>query len=298
MTVAAPRRMVDWASDIAMLAKPGITSMVLAATAIGYVVGRQGQADWVHLAGVLVATLLVGAGGNALNQYLERDTDILMRRTRNRPLPARRMQPRAVLLGGAACSALGVLALGLWANAAAAAVGVLVVITYLLCYTPLKRVSGLNTLVGAFPGALPPVLGWVAAGGPLGLQALALFLILFVWQPPHFLAIAWLYRHEYAAAGMPMLTVTDPGGASMRRQLIVYSGTLIPISLYPTVIGMTGSIYFYGAFALSAIFLAAAIAMVVRTSELTARLLFGVSITFLPLLFLLMLYDAQPTGTP
>ena len=175
----------------------------------------------------------------------------------------------------------------------AGVVGVLVVVTYLVCYTPLKRYSGLNTLVGAIPGALPPVLGWVAAQGRIGIEAAALFLILFIWQPPHFLAIAYLYRDEYAKAGLSMLPVIDPTGQATRRQLIVYSATLIPISMYPSMIGLTGSVYFYGVMVLSVAFFAAALAMALRMGEGTAKLLFRVSVAYLPLVFSLMIYDSS-----
>ncbi len=281
-------------ADVLTMAKPGITGMVLLATAFGYTVGRHLHADWLHLALVLLGTLLVGAGGNTLNQYLERDVDKRMRRTQDRPLPAGRVRPVAALIGGVAASVAGVMLLGLVANLASAGLGVLVVVSYVLFYTPLKRISGLNTLVGAIPGAVPPVLGWVAAGRELGRPALALFLILYVWQLPHFLAIAWLYRQDYAAAGMPMLPVTDTTGRRTRAMIVLYSLVLVPVSLYPAMIGVAGAVYFYGALAVSGLFLLAAIAMGIRPGDGAARLLFRASLAFLPLLFGLMLYDAVP----
>ena len=281
--------------DIFALSKPRVTFMVLVATVVGYVLASRGAVDWIHLAGVLLGTLMVDWGIMAVNQYMERDTDKLMARTKDRPLPAGRMKPRRVLVLAVCVSAAGVLLLALWANLLTGLLGLMVVVTYVVCYTPLKRHSGLNTLVGAVPGALPPVLGWAAVHGSIGREALALFLILFIWQPPHFLAIAYLYRDEYARAGLSMLPVVDPSGRVTSRQLIVYSATLIPISMYPSMIGMTGALYFFGALMLSMFFFAAALAMALRTEEGTARVLFKVSVFYLPILFALMIYDA--TGT-
>lgn len=279
--------------DVFVLSKPRITGMVLVATTVGYLLAASLMPDWGILGRVLLGTLLVAAGVNALNQYLERDTDRLMARTSNRPLPAGRMRPGAVLAFALAASAIGVALLAWWANPLAGLVGALVVFTYLLCYTPLKRHSGLNTLVGAVPGALPPVLGWVAAEGHLGREALALFLIMFMWQPPHFLAIAYLYRKDYAQAGMPMLPVLDPSGSATRRQLVIYSAVLVPVSMYPSVIGLTGLFYFYGALGLSLCFLAAALGMVLWPGDLTAKILLKVSVVFLLLLFVLLLFDTR-----
>ena len=285
-------------ADALTLAKPGILGMVLVATACGYLVGRLADADWVRLGFVLLGTLMVGAGGNMLNQYLERDTDALMGRTRDRPLPAGRVQPGAALAGGVLLGLAGIAALGLVANLAAAALGLLVMATYLLFYTPLKRITGLNTLVGAVPGAIPPVLGWVAAGRPLGQGALALFLIEFVWQQPHVLAIAWLYRGDYASAGMPMLPVTDTAGLRTRAMVVLYSLVLVPVTLYPGAIGMAGAAYFYGALGVSGLFLCAALWMAWRPSDAAARLLFRASLLYLPLVFALLLYSAVPMPEP
>jgi heme o synthase len=281
-------------ADALTLAKPGITSMVLLTTAFGYVVGRHSEANWGHLALVLLGTLMVGAGGNMLNQYLERDVDALMNRTRNRPLPAGRVEPVTALAAGVALGLSGIAELGIVANLTSAALGLLVLVSYVLFYTPLKRITGLNTLVGAIPGAVPPVLGWAAAGQGLGRSALALYLIMYVWQLPHFLAIAWLYRRDYASAGMPMLPVTDHTGRRTRAMIVLYSLVLIPVSLYPTIVGLAGAIYFYGAMLASAAFLVAAVAMGIRPSDRFARILFRASLLYLPLVFVLMLIDAIP----
>jgi protoheme IX farnesyltransferase len=280
-------------SDLLVLAKLRITFMVLVATAVGYLLGAGPFRDWGFLGIVILATFLLGAGVNALNQYMERNTDGLMRRTASRPLPTGRMRPKTALACGLGASALGVIMLWWVVNPLCGMIGGLVVVTYLLCYTPLKRLSGLNTLVGAVPGALPPVLGWAAGAEELGQGALALFLILFVWQPPHFLSIAHLYREDYATAGMPILTVVDPSGNAARRQLILYSATLIPVSMYPSMIGLTGEVYFFAALALSLGFLASAAALALRQTEERARLLLKVSVFYLPVLFAFMIYDAR-----
>jgi protoheme IX farnesyltransferase len=280
-----------WTRDVLILSKPRITSMVLVVTVFGYLMAPQ-RASWVALASAMLGALLVGAGGNALNQYMERESDKLMRRTRERPLPAGRMSPQAVLTGGVGTVAAGIAVLAVGANLLAAAVAGVVVITYVLCYTPLKSRTGLNTLVGAVPGALPPVLGWASAAGSLELGALALFLILFVWQLPHFLAIAWMYRDEYAAASLPMLTVADPDGGRTRRQMVLYATLLIPVSLYPAVIGLAGRFYFFSALVLGGLFLGACLVMVARPTELTARVAMRASLIYLPALFALMYFDA------
>ncbi len=280
-------------SDLLVLAKVRITVMVMVSTAVGYVLAAGPLLDGWLLAGLLAATFLLGAGVNALNQYMERKLDGLMARTRNRPLPAGRMRPgTALLLGGLACAG-GLVWLTVGVNLMAGGIGLVVLFTYLLCYTPLKRLSGLNTLVGAIPGALPPVLGWAAGAEELGREALALFLILFVWQLPHFLSIAHLYRDDYASAGMPMLTVVDPSGGLARRQLIVYTATMIPVSMYPSLIGLTAEIYFFGALAMSLVYFAAALRMALRTSQNSARALLRVSVIYLPALYALMIFDAR-----
>jgi len=290
----AATRIPGFWGDVLLLIKPGITMLVLISTALAYRLAQSGPPTWLHLGAVLVFTFLVGVGASSLNQFIERDSDGRMARTRNRPLPSGRFRPASVLAGGLAVSAGGIAGLGLIANWLTAAVALTVTVTYVLFYTPLKQVTALNTLVGAFPGALPPVLGWAAVRGELGREAAVLFLIQYLWQPPHVLAIAWRHRNDYAAAGMPMLTVSDPSGMSTRRQVALYCAALIPLSAYPAMIGMAGGIYFYGSLFISGIYFLAAVAMAVRPSEATARLLFKVSLFFLPALLGLLLYDAIP----
>jgi protoheme IX farnesyltransferase len=278
--------------DLLLLGKPRITAMVLVATAFGYGLAPGAERSWDGFAWMMLGTFLVGAGGNALNQYIERHSDRLMRRTKARPLPSGRMSARRVLAGGTLCAAAGILILLLTANALTAAVAGVVVVTYVLFYTPLKAHSSLNTLVGAVPGALPPVLGWVAASGALAEGAWSLFLIMFVWQLPHFLASAWIYREDYASASLQMLTVIDPDGNRTRRQLVLYSALLIPVSLYPSMIGLAGPTYFVGAFLLSSAFMGVTLAMVADTGPRSAKLLLRASLVYLPALFLLMWADA------
>jgi heme o synthase len=281
-------------ADVIQLGKPRIATLVLITTALGFLLGGYGPFPWGRFAALMAGTALVAWGINALNQYLERDTDALMPRTANRPLPAGRFAPRPVLLAGCAGTAAGLALLALGVNTVAFWIGLTVAVTYVAIYTPLKRVTALNTLVGAVPGALPAPLGWAAAQGRLGQEAVALFLIMFVWQLPHFLPIAWLYRHDFRKARLAMITVNDPTGGSTRRQQLLYTATLVLISLYPVEIGMAGTTYFTGALILGALFFAAAVHMALRVTDERARLVLKVSVLYLPLLLGLLVYDATP----
>ena len=287
---AVPSRL----ADILQLGKPRITTLVLVSTALGFALGGSGPFQWLRFAALMAGTALVAWGINAINQYMERDIDALMPRTRNRPLPAHRLPPQPVLVGGIVGTLTGLAILALWLNGLAFWIGVTVAVTYVLIYTPLKRVSALNTLVGAVPGALPAPLGWAAASGSLGQEALALFLIMFVWQLPHFLPIAWLYRDDYRRARLVMITVDDATGGSTRRQLVLYTATLVAISLYPAMIGMAGTTYFVGAIVLGLAFFAAAVAMALKVSDERARMVLKVSVLYLPLLLALLAFDATP----
>lgn len=293
-STSAPQPQRGLLADIVQLGKPRITGLVLISCALGYMLGRQGSTEWMLFGAMLLATLCVSWGIHALNQYMERDIDALMPRTCGRPLPAGRMQPERVFYAGLAVTTVGlglmIVSTTLWSALVAAAV----VVLYLGAYTPLKRVSQLNTLVGAVPGALPAVLGWVTARDAVGPGAMALFLIMFVWQLPHFLPIAWLYRFDYRRAGLKMITVSDPSGASLRRQQVLYTGTLILVSLYPTLIGMAGMTYFVGALVLGAMFLAASSALAISLTDARARMVLKVSVIYLPLLLALLAYDVNP----
>ncbi|HEX9779920.1 MAG TPA: heme o synthase [bacterium] len=267
------------------LTKPRLTSLVLVTTGIGYWLGLRSLEALLELPVVVGATALVAGGANALNQWAEREHDARMRRTASRPLPTGRLTPAAAHRFGWALMVSGVAVLAVRANPLAAAVAAASAASYLLVYTPLKRVSPLCTLAGAVPGALPPVIGWAAARGELGLEAWALFLVMFVWQLPHFLGIAVLYREDYARAGFRMLPLMDGGAAATARQTALYGLLLVPVSLFPAVIGLGDTRYALSALALSVAFLAVAVAASLARTIESARLLFRSSILYLPLLF-------------
>lgn len=270
--------------DLGELSKARLSLLVLLTTLVGFLTGWHGPMDWTLLAATLVGTALSAAGASALNQWIERDLDALMPRTADRPLPARRMHPSDALLFGLLCCGSGVALLALLANAITALLSFLTIVIYALAYTPMKRVSELNTLVGAVPGALPPLLGWTAATGHASIGGWILFLILWFWQMPHFLAIAWMYKDQYALAGFKMITLRDPEGWATAWQSLIYSAGLLAVSLLPGIFGMASPLYFLAALALGAgmLFLAGDL---VRTRSLpAARRLFFASILYLPLL--------------
>ena len=284
-TAAEPQ---SWLSDLAELVKARLSLLVLSTTLVGFLLG-QGRApiSWVTLAATLVGTALSACGAAALNQWWERDIDALMRRTRTRPLPAGRMHPNDALLFGIFFSIFGVASLVL-VNALSALLAAATIVIYVLVYTPLKRVSSINTLVGAIPGALPPLIGWIAATGRASLEGWVLFAILWFWQMPHFLAIAWMYRDEYASAGFVFLTGRDAHGDATSRQTVLYSLCLVLVSLVPAFIGLNAPAYFIGALAVGAAFCALALRFAwLRTRE-AARVLFFASIIYLPLLLALL----------
>lgn len=276
------------AMDYVELSKPRITFMVMITSAGGYLLGAHGGASLLGLLHTVLGTGLVAAAASALNQWIERDTDRLMERTRDRPLPAGRMDPGTVLAFGIAVGIFGTSYLALFVNGLAAGLGLGTLLLYVLVYTPMKRVSSLCTIVGAVPGALPPVMGWAAARNDLSTGAWVLFGVLFLWQMPHFLAIAWMYREDYERGGQPMLPVLDPEGARTGRQMILYSLALLPVSLLPSVIGLTGETYFAGAFALGLAYVAASAYAAVRRTTDAARVLLRVSVVYLPVLIGLM----------
>ena len=226
-----------------------------------------------------------------MNQWLEREADGKMRRTERRPLPAGRLQPPPALVFGVTVSVAGTLYL-IWAvNLLSALLGLLTLASYLFLYTPLKTRTPLSTLVGAFPGAMPPLIGWAAAGGGIGIEALVLFAMLFLWQFPHFYAIAWMYREDYARAGILMLPVVEPDGVSTSRQVICYAALLVPLSAAPTVLGIAGSYYLAGALALSLGYLYAGVLLARRRTIPQARRLLQASIVYLPLVYILLIID-------
>jgi protoheme IX farnesyltransferase len=285
-TVSLPRAApADWLE----LAKPRITSMVVFTALVGYVSGSAGPAWTLGLAAALAGTGLVAAGASVLNQVLERDTDALMLRTRARPLPAGRVGPAEAAVLGALLTVSGLAALLWLSGPLPAAVAAATWATYLFAYTPLKRRTPLATLVGAVPGALPPVIGWAAARGSLDGGAFILFAILFLWQVPHFLAIAWLYRDDYARAGFPMLPVLDREGTFTGRQAVVHSLALLLVSLAPAAAGLAGPAYLAGAFLLGAALTLFALRLARARDLASARGLFLASVLYLPALSSLLL---------
>ena len=275
----------DWME----LTKPRITSMVVFTALVGFVTAAPSSPWSPLLAAALVGTGLVAAGASVLNQVLERDTDALMLRTRARPLPAGRVAPAAARAFGAVLTAAGLAALVGWSGPLAAAVAFTTWASYLFLYTPLKRKTPLATLVGAVPGALPPVIGWAAARGQLDAGAFILFAILFLWQVPHFLAIAWLYRDDYARAGFPMLPVLDREGSFTSRQAVVHSLALLLVSLAPAVAGLAGPAYLAGALLLGAALTVFALRLARARDLVAARALFLASVLYLPALSSLLL---------
>ncbi len=278
------------AADFVALTKPRLNLLVVASTLAGYYLGAD-RVDFGQLAATLAGTALVAGGAAAFNEILERDTDALMRRTRTRPLPAGRMRPATAAWFAAALAIGGLAVLSAGANPLAAGVAAVTLLSYVLVYTPLKSKTSLATLVGGIPGGLPPMIGWAAAAGALSAGAWVLFAVVFLWQMPHFLAIAWLYREDYARAGLRMLPVVEPDGRSTAHQVVLYASVLLPVSLAPTLVGVAGRAYFGGALVLGVAFLALGIRFARRRTSGTARRLFVGSIAYLPLLWALMLLN-------
>jgi len=279
------------AADLAELVKSRIAGMVAVTCAAGFVLGSPGGIDGALLAHALIGTALVAMAGGALNQVLEREVDARMERTADRPIPGGRIGADAALALGVLLALTGLAQLALAVNVLTALLGAATLAGYLFVYTPLKRVSSLATVVGAVPGAMPPVMGWTAARGELDAGAWALFGILFLWQLPHFLAIAWMYRDDYARGGFPLITVADPDGRRTGRQAVLWAAALVPVSLAPAALGLTGAIYFLGALSLSLTFFGVAVAFARARSHPAARRLLLVSVLYLPAILAVMLAD-------
>jgi protoheme IX farnesyltransferase len=273
------------------LVKARLTSLVLVTTAVGFYIGMRGSMDWLLLFHTLLGTAMVAGGAAALNQLIEREHDAKMHRTEDRPLPSGRLTPETVLVFGGLISATGLAYLALTVNLLTSVLGIVTLFSYVFVYTPLKRVTTLNTVIGAIPGALPPLMGWTAARGQVNVEGWSLFAILFFWQLPHFLAIAWMYRDDYARGGYVMLPIVDPDGVRTGRQAISHTIGLMAVSLFPVLLGLAGWYYCAGAILLGAIFLAAAIRFSRRLTMSAARQLFFASIIYLPLLLGLMVLD-------
>ncbi|HEX8292861.1 MAG TPA: protoheme IX farnesyltransferase [Pyrinomonadaceae bacterium] len=265
---AGPLALKGRLGAFAELTKPRITFLIVLTSAAGFCLGSKGSFDYLLLFNSLFGIALLSSGIATLNQYMERGLDARMRRTLSRPLPAGKISAGHAL-----------------------AFGLTVIVGYLLCYTPLKTRSSLSTVVGAFPGAMPPLMGWTAATGFAGAEAWALFAILFAWQFPHFLAIAWMYREDYARAGILMLPVVEPQCRITSQQIVVWSLLLVPVSLFPALLGTTGAVYFYGAFVLGILFLGTSIHAALAHTRQGARRLLLASVLYLPVLFGLMVFN-------
>lgn len=278
-------------SVLSELVKARLTALVLITTLVGYYAGSSAPLDYWKMLHALLGTALLACGASALNQFLERELDAKMRRTGDRPLPSGRMTPDAVLLIGAGLSVVGLAELIFFVNKLTAFFGAMTLISYVFIYTPLKRVTTLNTLIGAVPGAIPPLMGWTSATGELSAAGWSLFAILFLWQLPHFMAIAWLYREDYARAGFQMLPIIDPDGRKTAAQAVCHAFGLIPVSLFPSLLGVTGVVYFAGAILLSGAFFIFAFRFSRVVSAERARQLFIASIVYLPVLLGLLVLD-------
>ena len=280
-----------WLAVYAELFKARLTLLVLLTTLVGFYIGSRGRFDYWLMANSIVGTALMASGASALNQLWERTYDARMRRTRDRPLPSGRLQPQPVLVLGCVLSLCGLAYLAFSVNLLTSFIGTASLCAYLFLYTPLKRVTWLNTAVGAVPGGLPALMGWTAARGQLGAGGWALFGILALWQVPHFMAIAWIYREEYAKAGFKMLPVLDPEGKRTGRQAVNHAWALLLVSLWPFVLRIVGPIYLSGALLLGAGFLWFALQFSRQLNQSRARQLFYASILYLPLLLGLMVVD-------
>jgi len=278
-------------SVFADLVKARLTSLVLLTTLAGFYLGSRGSMNFVLMFNAIAGTALVAAGAAALNQLLERDYDARMRRTQNRPLPSGRLQPTTVMLAGGICAVAGLIYLALAVNLLTCVIGAVTLVSYLFIYTPLKRVTWLNTAVGAVPGALPPLMGWTAARGELSSEGWVLFAIVAFWQIPHFMAIAWMYREDYARAGFKMLPVIDSDGHRTSQQAIRHTLGLLFVSLCPFAFKLAGPVYLIGALVLGIVFLSCAIRFARQLSLARAHQLFLASILYLPMLLAVMVLD-------
>jgi len=283
-----PRR---FAADLWQLTKPRIAIMVLVTTAAGFLLDARLPFAWPLFLETLAGTGLLACGAGALNQWLERELDQRMERTRDRPLPANRVAESVALWLGVTVSVAGLAWLTLRVGSLPAMFGGLTLVGYLALYTPLKRITSLATIVGAFPGAVPPLMGWTAAHGELGAGAWALFGILFLWQLPHFLAIAWMYRDDYRRGGFPILTTTDATGQRTGRQALLYCAALVPVSLLPSALNLTGKVYLFGCLAVGVVFLGYCVAFATDRTRPAARRLLLASVAYLPAVLALLLAD-------
>jgi len=275
------------------LTKPRITFLIVLTSAAGFAMGSTASIDYALLSRAMFGIALLSSGIATLNQYMERDLDLLMRRTATRPLPSGKLMPWEALTFGVTLTVLAEVYLAVFVNPLTGLLGLTVIAGYLFAYTPLKTRTTLSTMVGAFPGAVPPLIGWAAIRGDISLEAWVLFAILFLWQFPHFLAIAWMYREDYGRAGILMLPVVEPDGRVTGQQIVVYTLMLLPVSLVPTLLGMAGKVYLYGAIILGLLFLYSSLRAAFSKSRQEARRLLLASLIYLPLLFILMVINSK-----
>jgi protoheme IX farnesyltransferase len=273
------------------LTKPRITLLVSLTAAAGFCLGSIPGIDYGRLVNLVIGIAVLCSGSSALNQYIERDLDKLMRRTESRPLPSGKLSASRALVFGSSLCVTALLYLALFLGWFTALLGVLTLMSYLFIYTPLKTKTTLSTFLGAFPGAMPPFIGWVAARGQVTVEAWILFGIIFLWQFPHFLAIAWMYRDDYARAGIKMLPVVEPDGRVTAQQILSYTLLLLPVSLMPAIVNLTGSIYLVGAILLGLGFLYFSVRAAIAKSPWQARRLLLASVLYLPALFGLMVLN-------
>ena len=272
------------------LTKPRITFLIVLTAAAGFGLASP-RVDYLAMLSALLGIAVLSSGIATLNQYAERDVDGLMRRTASRPLPSGKLLPWEALAFGVSLTVLAEAYLLIFVNPLSALLGLTVIAGYVFAYTPLKTRTSLSTVVGAFPGAVPPLIGWAAARGTLSVEAWVLFAILFLWQFPHFLAIAWMYREDYTRAGILMLPVVEPDGRVTAQQIVLYTLMLLPVSLLPTVLHISGKIYFFGALVLGLLFLYSSVRAAISMSRQRARSLLLASVLYLPLLFFLMVVN-------
>jgi protoheme IX farnesyltransferase len=289
--VVAPPSAKARAAAYFELTKPRITSLIVLTSAAGFSLGSRGAINYLTFAHAMIGIALLSSGIATLNQFMERDLDGLMRRTENRPLPSGRLVPFEALWFGIMLTVGAELYLALSVNVLTAVMGLAVITGYLFLYTPLKTRTSLSTAVGAFPGAMPPLMGWTAARGEIDVAAWVLFAILFLWQFPHFLAIAWMYREDYGRAGICMLPVVEPDGRVTGQQIVLYSLMLLPVSLLPTFMGISGRFYLIAALVLGLLFLGSSIRAALSKSNQHARQLLLASVLYLPLLFGVMVLN-------
>jgi heme o synthase len=279
------------AADFVSLTKPRLNLLVIATAAAGYYLGSATPFDFAGFVHMTIGTALVAGGSAAFNQIAERRFDALMERTRWRPLAAGRIGPREAFGFAMTLSVAGLAWLALGTNALATGVAFVTLVTYVLLYTPLKPRTSFATVIGAIPGALPPMIGWAAATNTLSREAWLLFGLVFLWQMPHFLAIAWLCREDYGRAGFPMLPVVEPDGRSTAQQVAAYAAALVPVSLTPAIVGLAGPVYFVSALLLGLAFLYFSLRFAMRRTRRDAKNLFLASITYLPLVLIVLVLD-------